>query len=296
MSRCAEIECVLDAKATLGEGTFWDTREQVLWWINIWGKEIHRFDPATGLDRVWPAPEDVGCLAVRETGGLVVSRRSGFFFFDPTSGRFDPIVDPEAGRPETRFNNGKTDRQGRFYAGTVYEVEGKPTLKTAALYRLDLDLSCHRIVEGIGISNGLAWSPDGKTMYYGDSSANRVWVFDFDIATGTVENRRLFIDTTDTGGVPDGATVDAEGCYWLTLPATSRVTRYDLDGKEMETVIMPTDLPTCCGFGGKDLEILYVTSGTVGRPASKLAGQAHAGGLFTVHVGVKGLPEARFGS
>lgn len=290
----AEIECVLDAKVTLGEGTFWDTRDQVLWWVNIWGKEIHRFDPATRADRVWRVPEDVGCLAVRERGGLVVSRRSGFFFFDPTSGRYDPITDPEAGRPETRFNDGKTDRQGRFYSGTVYEVEGKPVQKTAALYQLDPDLSCHRIVDGVGISNGLAWSPDGKTMYYGDSSANVVWAFDFDISTGTASNKRLFIDTSPTGGVPDGATVDEEGCYWLTLPVTRRVTRYDPDGREMETITMPTDLPTCCGFGGKDLDILYVTSGTVGRPAAKLVGQPHAGGLFAVHVGVRGLPEARF--
>ncbi len=289
-----KIECVLDARVRLGEGTLWDPREQVLWWVNIWGKEIHRFDPATRRDQVWPTPEDVGCLAVRERGGLVISLRSGFYFFDPASGRFDAIVDPEADMPETRFNDGKTDRQGRFYSGTVFEVEGRPVEPKASLYRLDADLTCHRVVGGIGISNGLAWSPDGKTMYYGDSNAKRVWAWDFDTVTGEVENRRLFVDTSETGGVPDGATVDIEGCYWLTLPVTGKVIRYDPDGKAMETITMPTDLPTCCGFGGKDLDILYVTTATVGRPPEKLAGQPHAGGLFAVDAGVRGLPEAHF--
>jgi L-arabinonolactonase len=289
-----EITCVVDAKAILGEGTMWDPRAQVLWWVDIWAKLIHRYDPATGRDDTWEAPEYLGCLAVRERGGLVVSMTDGFHFFDPRTGAFTPIVDPEADLPDTRFNDGKTDRQGRFYSGTMFEAEGKPLQKIASLYRLDPDLTWHRLVEGIGCSNGLAWSPDSKTMYYADSHADRVWAWDFDPVSGAIENRRVFIDTSATGGVADGATVDVEGCYWVTLPMTSKVTRFDPQGREMQTIVLPTDLPTCCGFGGKDLDILYVTSATLRRPQEKLAGQPLAGGLFAIDVGVKGLPEAYF--
>jgi sugar lactone lactonase YvrE len=145
------------------------------------------------------------------------------------------------------------------------------------------------VVENICVSNALAWSPDSRTMYYADSMAKRVWAWDFDPASGTVTNRRLFIDTEPTGGVPDGATVDAEGCYWLTLPVTGQVIRYDPQGTPMQTILMPTDLPTCVAFGGADLDILYVTTATLGRTGDKLAG-----GLFALHPGVKGLPEAHF--
>ncbi|MBV9244592.1 MAG: SMP-30/gluconolactonase/LRE family protein [Methylobacteriaceae bacterium] len=289
-----EMTCVVESKSLLGEGTFWDVRDNVLWWVDIWGKLIHRYDPATNRNESWSSPEYLGCLAVREGGGLIVSMTDGFHFFDPTTGAFDPIVDPEADMPDTRFNDGKTDRQGRFYSGTMFEAEGKPPRNIASLYRLDQDLSCHRLVEGIGCSNGLAWSPDSKTMYYADSRADRVWAWDFDPASGAIENRRVFIDTSVTGGVADGATVDVDGCYWVTLPPASKVSRFDPAGKEMQTIVLPTDIPTCCSFGGKDLDILYVTSATLRRPEAQLAGQPLAGGLFALDVGVKGLPEAPF--
>ncbi|MDQ0473966.1 SMP-30/gluconolactonase/LRE family protein [Labrys wisconsinensis] len=289
----SDIECVVDAKAILGEGTFWDTREQVLWWIDIWAPAIHRFDPATREDRVFPAPEYLGCLATRAKGGLVVTMASGFHFFDPVAGRFDPIADPEAGMPETRFNDGKTDRQGRFWSGTMFEAEGPPR-RIGSLYRLDPDLSVHRIVEGIGCSNGLAWSPDSRTMYYSDSHTTLVWAFDFDPATGAAENRRVFTDVAETGGIVDGATVDVEGCYWATIPVTSKICRYDPAGRLMRTILLPTDLPTCVGFGGKDLDVLYCTSAVLRRPAAKIRGAALAGGLFAVDAGVRGLPEAPF--
>jgi L-arabinonolactonase len=290
-----EISCVVDAKALLGEGTYWDPERQVLWWIDIWRPAIHRYDPATRLDEIFPAPEYLGCLAVRASGGLVVSMASGFHFFDPRSGVFTPIADPEAGRPETRFNDGKTDRQGRFWSGSMFEVSGKPVEFVAALYRLDPDLSCHKMVDGIGCSNGLAWSPDSRTMYYADSHAGHGWAWDFDPASGDIDNRRSFIDFRSTGGVADGATVDAEGCYWLTLPVTAKVSRYDPAGKLMETIMLPTDLPTCCEFGGPDLDVLYVTTATLRRGPELLRGQPQAGGLFAVEgLGVRGLPLAPF--
>jgi L-arabinonolactonase len=279
-----EVVCILDAKAELGEGTLWDPAAQVLWWVDIWGKAIHRTDPERGTDEVFPTPRYVGCLGVRKKGGLIVALADGFYFFDPTTRRFDKIADPEAHKPNTRFNDGKPDRQGRFWAGTVFEAPPRRVEYVGALYRLDPDLSCHRMVEGIGSSNGLAFSPDSRTLYFADSQGGFVWAFDFDAATGDIDNRRVFIDFRSTGGCADGATIDAEGCYWSTLPESGKVCRFDPEGKLMRTIMLPTSIPTCCEFGGRNLDILYVTTARLRKLDTPLAG-----GLFAIEVGVKGL-------
>lgn len=289
------IECVVDAKAALGEGPLWDPCEGVLWWLDIKGHDIHRFNPATGEDRTWKTPEDIGCVAVRERGGLVVALQSGLYFFDPESGRFDFIADPEEGMPrraENRFNDGKPDRQGRFWPGSMYE--GPSPTPSGSLYRIEPDLSCRRMVSGITCSNGLAWSPDSKVMYYADSPAMRVWAWDFDPATGEIENRRSFIDTSSYKSAPDGATVDVDGVYWLTLPEADKVASFDPDGKVMRVIDMPAHHPTCAMFGGADLDILYITTATMFRSAADLAKKPLTGGLFAMDVGAQGLPEAHF--
>jgi L-arabinonolactonase len=285
-----EITCVLDAKAELGEGTLWDPEAQVLWWIDIWGRLIHRFDPATGEDKIWEAPEYLGCIGLRARGGLILTMASGFFAFDPATGRFELIANPEAHLPETRFNDGKTDRQGRFWSGTMFEAPGRKIEFIGALYRMDTDLSVHRVLEGIGCSNGLAWSPDSKVMYFSDSHTPVVRAYDFDPATGEVENERVFVEFVAEGDIADGATVDADGCYWVTIPFKGRVDRYDPQGELMQSILMPTDIPTCCEFGGKDLDILYVTTAALRRPTDQLAGQTSPGGLFALDVGARGLP------
>ncbi len=187
---------------------------------------------------------------------------------------FDPIVDPEADMPDTRFNDGKTDRQGRFWSGSMFEAEGKTPAKIAALYRLDPDLTVHRMVEGIGCSNGLAWSPDSRTMYYTDSHTSLVWAWDFEPASGDIANRRVFLDLSAEGYIVDGATVDEAGNYWLTVPFKGKVLAYDPKGKLITTIDMPTDLPTCCEFGGENLDTLYVTSATLRRSPETLTGPA----------------------
>ena len=284
-----EVVCVVDASAELGEGTLWDPRAAVLWWIDIWGRRIHRYNPATCQNDTWETPAYPGCLGVREKGGLVLSMASGFCFFDPATGHFETIAEPEAGKPHIRFNDGKPDRQGRFWSGTMFEVPDRPIEFVGALYRLDPDLSVHRTIEGVGCSNGLAWSPDSRTMYFADSHAGAVWAYDFDLATGAIANRRTFIDMSPTGGIADGATVDAEGCYWLTVPPAAKVCRFDPSGQLMRTIVLPTDLPTCCEFGGADLDVLYITTAARTR-----RNQRYAGGLFAVDVGVKGLPTPAF--
>ena len=289
-----EIQCVAAAGAKLGEGTFWDCAGQVLWWIDIFGRTIHCFEPATGRQSRFATPEDPGCLATRAGGGLVLSMTSGFFFFDPDSQRFEPIVDPEAELTATRFNDGRTDRQGRFWSGSmVIDAKAEPR-KIAALYRLDADRSCHRVLGDIGCSNGLAWSPDGRTMYHSDSHTSLIRAWDFDTASGTIENGRVFADLDWMKGIADGATVDAQGCYWVTIPFQGKVLRFDPAGALMHTIQLPCDIPTCCEFGGKDLDILYVTSAALDRTPQELADQPLAGGLFAIDVGVRGLAAVPF--
>jgi L-arabinonolactonase len=289
-----EITCILDAHAELGEGTIWDPAAGVLWWIDIWGRFIHRTDPLDGRDDRWEAPEYLGCIALRAKGGLVLTMASGFYFFDPMNGTFTAIADPEGHLADTRFNDGKTDRQGRFWSGSMFEAPGKPVEFIGSLYRMDKDLSLHRVIEDVGCSNGLAWSPDSKVMYFADSHMPIVRAYDFDPPTGAIENERVFIEFSASGDCADGATVDAEGCYWVTIPFKGRVDRYDPDGRLMQSIKMPNDLPTCCEFGGKDLDILFVTTAVLRRPAGQLIGQKHPGGLFALDVGVRGLPLPAF--
>jgi sugar lactone lactonase YvrE len=286
-----DVTCVLDCKAELGEGPLWDVAEQRLYWVNIKQNEIHRFDPATGRDEMWKAPENVGSLALREKGGLVVALQSGFFFFDSQTGnsgpgKFDSIVKPELERKGNRFNDGKPDKSGRFWAGSMDDAEKQPT---GGLYRLGSDLSCKRMVDGIICSNSLCWSADDKTMYYADSNTRSVWAFDYDAASGEIANRRVFIRLGDEAGFPDGATVDAEDFIWVAYWQGWNVTRFDPKGKIERVVKLPVEKPTCPAFGGPNLDICYVTSAWIGGPR-----QEHSGSIFAFQPGVKGLAEARF--
>ena len=203
------------------------------------------------------------------------------FHFDPETGRFEAIADPSRRRPASTT----ASLIGKAASGQVRwcrDVPGSSARSTGWM-----QTSPCIVIEGVGCSNGRLERM--QTMYFSDSHSGRVDAYDFDPATGDVENRRIFIDMTVTGGVADGATVDAEGCYWVTIPVTSKVCRYDPDGKLMRTIVLPTDLPTCCEFGGKDLDILYVTTAVLKRPAEHFAGQKNPGGLFAIDAGVKGL-------
>ena len=286
-----EIACVVAGGAELGEGALWHPREQALYWVNILAREIHRFDPATGVDTVSIVSHTVGSLAFREQGGLVAAMGRGFYGADFASGETQLIAEVEAHLPENRMNDGKPDRQGRFWAGSMHNPQ---TSATGALYRLDPDLQWRHMVDGVTVSNALAWSPDGKTMYYGDSTARTVWAWDFDTDSGDIANRRLFLDEAAIGGPPDGAAVDAEGCYWLTVPLTGKVNRYDPRGRLDRSIDLPVSNPTCVAFGGDRLDTLYITSATFMVPPEDLQNQPLAGALLAVDVGVRGLPDALF--
>lgn len=289
-----KVDCVLDAKAAVGEGAVWCERQQVLWWVDIDGCALHRFDPATGQDESWPMPGRIGCFALRERGGLVVALENGFHFYDPDSGTLEAIVDPEADQPGNRFNDGTTDPRGRFVAGTMPMGPREPV---AAVYRLWPDRRCEKLIDGLIVTNGCAFSPDGRTFYFSDSepSIRTIWACDYDQDSGALTNRRVFVDTHGLAGRPDGGTVDADGCYWMAGVSGWQLLRFTPAGKVDRIVEMPVEKPTKIAFGGPSFEVIYVTSIGVGLTQGTEARQRQAGGLFALRVpGVKGLPQPRF--
>jgi len=286
-----DVQCALDCRSLLGEGPVWDVGEQRLYWVDIKRRQIHRFAPDTGADETWPMPEDIGALAPREGGGLVVALRSGFHFYDLIDRRLVPAALPEDEPEHNRFNDGKADRQGRFWAGTMDEGEKLPT---GGLFRLQPNLACHKMIDGIICSNALCWSPDSRVMYYADSGQCTVWAWDFDPATGEIDNRRVFVRIAAADGVPDGATVDSEGFVWIAHWGGWRIVCYDPAARVARTIMLPVAQPTCPMFGGPGLDVIFVTSASIGLGAEARAAQPQAGSLFAVKAGVKGLPEARF--
>jgi sugar lactone lactonase YvrE len=288
-----EVHCVVDARNKLGEVPVWDIAEQAIYWVDIKGALLQRYHPATGAVRRWTMPERLCALALREKGGLVIALASGFAFFDPETGAIERLAAPEAHLPGNRMNDGKCDRRGRFWAGTMDDSLKR---QTAALYRLDADLSCHQMETGIGISNSLAWSPDNQTFYFADTLVKTIFAYDFDLESGAIRNRRVFADCRASQGAPDGSTIDAEGFLWNAHWDGWKLVRYAPDGRVDREVRLPVQKPTSCMFGGPDLATLYVTSAIWDHSVEDLKSQPHAGGLLALDVGVRGLPEPRFAS
>ena len=286
---------VLDAHALVGESPVWCEREQVLWWVDIDGFLLHRFDPASGADRQWNLGEEIGCLALRATGGLLLALKTGFAFFDPATGTLDRLIDPEGDIPENRFNDGTCDTRGRFWAGTM-RMHKHGIQPTGAVYRLDPDGTCTKQMDGFWTINGMAFSPDGRRFYFSDSTAavRTIWVADYDPETGTPGPRRLFCDTRSLAGRPDGGAVDAEGCYWMAGITGGELVRFTPDGAIDRVVRMPVKRPTKLAFGGPEFATGYVTS--LGSNNWRETGDAaEAGGLFSLDLRVRGLPANRFG-
>ena len=287
------IECVAPTRSRIGEGAVWDAGDGRLWWVDIAAGLIHRYDPANGRNESFDFGEPVGCLARRERGGLVVAAKSGFWFYDPETGAREQIADPEALLPGNRFNDGGTDRQGRFWAGSM--KDGGPPEARGAFYRLDPDLSVTRWRGGFFTTNGLAFAPDGRRMYFSDSNpaVRTIWASDYDTATGTPAAPEPFFDTRAVAGRPDGGTVDAEGCYWQAGISGWQLYRISPEGEVLMTIDMPVEKPSKPMFGGPGLDILFVTS--LGEGLTPGRAQPEAGGLFAITgLGIRGVPQARF--
>jgi sugar lactone lactonase YvrE len=286
-----EVERIGDVVCALGEGPVWDQAEGVLYFVDSFGPIIFRYDPQSGdMTRREPPGRTIGSLALRERGGMIIAMDDGFHTYDFESGACQAIAEPEAGLPDTRFNDGKVDRQGRFIAGSL---ENDADVRPCGLYRLDGDLSIERIEDGIGCTNGPCWSPDGATFYFTDGSGPEIYAYDYDQAAGTLSGKRLFTSTEGIG-YPDGATVDAEGHVWSAMFGASCVARFTPDGALERRVEVPASAVTSMNFGGPGLDVLFVTSASAdvggGRDESPLAGA-----LFAITgLGVGGIAEPRF--
>jgi len=279
------LEVALPSTDDLGEGPWWSVTEQVLWRVDIWACLLHRWRPADGMTTTYRLPSEIGFAVPGRDGRVVVGLRQGLSVFDPADGSVKVLAHPAPGRPELRFNDGKTDRAGRLWGGTTTDEE---RAATAALHRLTADGTLRTEVDGIVVSNGLGWSPDGRTMYYADSGPRTIWAFDFDPDTAAISNRRVF--ATDDDCYPDGLTVDSLGGVWSCKWAGGRVVRYEPDGSVSEVVDAPVSKPTSCMFGGPDLGTLYVTSARKGLDDDELAATP-AGAVLAVVPGVTGLAE-----
>ncbi|ESY78747.1 calcium-binding protein [Mesorhizobium sp. LNHC221B00] len=290
-----KIEVVVDVKTTLGEGPLWDVKQERLYWIDSFDGRVFRATADGREIRSWDVPMKIGSMALRKDGGgAVVSLQRGFHLLDFATGEVTLIHDPEPDKPMNRLNDGKVDRRGRFFAGSMDTMEEGPS---GGLYRLDPDFSVTRIDTGIICSNGPCWSPDDRTFYFADTWTGEIWAYDYDIATGAATNRRTFtrVDTS-RGGAADGSTVDAEGYLWNALVYDGRLVRYAPDGTVDRIVDMPVKKITSVMFGGPKLDTLYVTS-MAKPPLPRFPGDGVLrGSLFAITgLGVTGVAEPRFG-
>ena len=288
-------EVVAGGNAILGESPLWSPAEAALYWVDIDNPTIHRLDPATGARERWPIETEIGSIGLAGPRRMVAGLRTGAHYVDLETGRIEPICDPEGeGRfNRNRMNDGKIDRAGRFWVGTMNDPGHEPL---GTLYRIDRDGGAAPVLGGIRVPNALCWSPDSRVMYFTDSYSHQIWAFDFDLATGAMENKRVFAAIAEETGVPDGATVDADGFLWCAHMFGSRVSRYAPDGSLDRAIALPVPQVTSCAFGGADLETLYITTASLRMDRAALAEQPLAGALFAVDPGVRGLPEPVFGA
>jgi sugar lactone lactonase YvrE len=291
----SDVQLAVSSPALLGESPLWHPVEQVLYYCDIPGRTLNRFDPRMGDLKHWSFDTNVGCCAPMLDGALLLAMRDGLWRFNTQSGDRTRLIDAPYNPAFERFNDGKCDPQGRLWVGTIYEPRD-PAL--AALYCYTQGALTKK-ADGITVSNGLAWSPHGRTMYWSDTKAHSVYAFDFDPATGDLHQRRTFASFApkvagaplDTyGGRPDGAAVDVEGCYWVAMFEGQRVLRLSPQGEVLREVRLPVRCPTMPCFGGADLKTLYITTASEGRPAGELADQPWAGCVLSLRVDVPGLP------
>jgi sugar lactone lactonase YvrE len=286
-----DVDLVLDERAELGEAPCWDEKARVLLWVDIAAGIVHRFDPTTGHDEAFEVGQPVGAAVPTISGRIALAVSDGFAFLDPMTGALERIADVDSEVSVTMMNDGKCDPAGRFWAGTR-DIEGLEPI--GSLYRLDGDHRVTRVVPGVTLSNGLGWSPDGRTMYYVDSTSYGIDAFDFEIATGDLSSRRRLVDLPREWGLPDGMTVDEEGCIWLAFWGASSLRRFDPSGRVVGIVDLPVSQVTSCAFGEDDHSDLYVTSARGGLSPERLRDEPHAGAVFLLQPGVRGLPQSPF--
>jgi sugar lactone lactonase YvrE len=280
-------------KATLGECPRWDEVAQMLYWVDIDEHKLWRFNPATGASEYRNMGESIGCFALRKPGGFIVGLRSGYALLDGFDAPLRRLQSPAWDTSKIRFNDGRCDWQGRFWAGTMYEPRGQAG---GQLFCLDAQLGFSAHAEPVTISNGIAVSPNNQWFYFADTPTYTVYRYPFDATSGQLGARSVFITYPDGGGRPDGATVDTAGNYWVALFNGRCVQCLSPQGKLLEQIDLPTQNPTCLTFGGPNLTTLYITTAKIKLTPEQLQAQPLAGAIFTVDVKYQGLPEPKFAS
>lgn len=276
---------LLDARAELGESPRWSAREACLYWVDISAHRVHRFDPATGQNDMRQFDQPVGCVAPRAGGGLVLGMRYGVGVIDRWEGDVRPLGAPFL-TGDYRCNDAATDAAGNWWLGSVDEAKAT---HDAALYRITPGGAAVRMFGGMTTCNSAGFSPDGRTFYHADTPTHAIRAFDHDPATGTLSGERLFHQFAHGTGRPDGAAVDAEGCLWSALFDGGRVVQLSPAGELLTTIDLPVSRPTMISFGGADGRTAFITSARKGLTEEELAGEPHAGGLFSFRVDVPGL-------
>jgi sugar lactone lactonase YvrE len=295
MAPLDDVRVAVASAAIGGESPVWHTREQALYYADIPGHRLQRFDPRSGELRHWQFDTDVASFAPALNGTLLIAMRDGIWNFDPVTGERALVAEPPYDPKNERFNDGKCDAAGRFWVGTIYEPRD-PALASLNVFshgRLE------RVLDGITNLNGLAWSPNGRTMHWSDTKAHTIYAADFDPQSGALSRKRVFISfpvkqpgqSLDTyGGRPDGAAMDVEGCYWASMFEGQRVIRISPEGEVIREVKLPVRCPTMPCFGGPDLRTLYITTSRENRPQAELIEQPYAGCVLALEVDVPGLP------
>jgi sugar lactone lactonase YvrE len=291
VSNESAVEVAQRAHALVGEGPVWLAAQRRVFWIDIKGLKIHAVDPSTGRAEMWPTAERIGALIPRARGGFVALAKSGVKICDVPFDRLDAVMHPDRDRPGNRFNDAKCDPRGRLWAGTMDDAEVEAS---GRLYRIDDLQTVTCVKDRVNLSNGLGWSPDGRTMYFVETLRGVIWAYDYDVADGAVTNERVFARVPQSEGYPDGICVDADGCVWLAHWGGWRLTRFAPDGRIARVLNLPVPQVTSCAFGGVHLDTLYITSASIGLDAAALNAAPLSGSLFACRVGVGGLPVAPF--
>lgn len=281
---------VLKSRARLGEGPLWHGEQQMLYWVDIYNHRVHQFSPTMGTDRIFEVEDEVTAITIAGPHRLLIALRKALAFLDTESGAVTPLQSIELDKPKNRLNDGKCDPQGRFWIGSMNEEE-QPE---ANLYRYDPDGSIYLMEAGLTVSNGLGWSPDGNTFYLTDTPTHKIYAYDFNQDTGEINNRRVLIDLQDEGLLPDGLTIDAGGYLWSAMWNGWYVVRFAPDGQEVMRVKMPVQCPTSCTFGGEELDVLYITTASVGLSQAEIQRSFYSGDLFCLKTDIQGLPSSSF--
>jgi sugar lactone lactonase YvrE len=287
-----KVELLVDSKSGTGEGPSWDARKNILYWVDIPNGLVHVYDAAKKKDRSITVGNYVSSIIPRAgDDDVVVTLQHGFYRLNLETGKTTKICGVEESMTDNRFNDGKCDTQGTYWAGTMGIKERKPT---GALYRLD-GSKAKKMVSEVTVSNGLGWSPDNSTMYYIDSPLRKVSAFDYDGDSKAISNRRTIVDYAKEEGQPDGMAVDSEGMIWVAHWGGFRITRWDpTTGKKLDVIQVPAQNVASCCFGGRKLDQLYITTATSGVSPDVLSKYPNTGGLFRVDCDVKGLPTNYF--